>query len=97
VILLHGGLPGSSELAGWRFFSHGTTSGELAERPGYRTGTLNLPGEARLMPAARILVPCPPVRDLLPDGSAETAYAVQSVVTRTDWTAVGGSLATRSA
>jgi 2-keto-4-pentenoate hydratase len=37
---------------------------------------------ARLIEAARTLVPCPPVRDLLPDQSAHTAYAVQSVLTR---------------
>lgn len=36
----------------------------------------------RLLDAARSRVPCPPVRDLLPDGSAATAYAVQSVLTQ---------------
>ncbi|HJQ47052.1 MAG TPA: fumarylacetoacetate hydrolase family protein [Amycolatopsis sp.] len=37
---------------------------------------------ARLIAAARTRTPCPPVRDLLPDGSAATAYQVQSVLTR---------------
>ena len=36
----------------------------------------------RLIEAARTLIPCPPVRDLLPDQSAHTAYAVQSALTR---------------
>ncbi len=36
----------------------------------------------RLIEAAQTLVPCPPVRHLLPDQSASTAYAVQSALTR---------------
>ncbi|MFI1112702.1 2-keto-4-pentenoate hydratase [Streptomyces physcomitrii] len=32
--------------------------------------------------AAREMMPCAPVRTLLPDGSAETAYAVQSLLTQ---------------
>lgn len=36
----------------------------------------------RLLDAARTRVPCAPVRDLLPDASATTAYAVQSMLTR---------------
>nr|WP_254205205.1 fumarylacetoacetate hydrolase family protein [Nocardia alni] len=36
----------------------------------------------RLLDAARTRIPCAPVRDLLPDGSAQTGYAVQNVLTR---------------
>lgn len=36
----------------------------------------------RLLDAARTRSPCPPVRDLLPDDSAATAYSVQSALTR---------------
>ncbi|WP_433503188.1 2-keto-4-pentenoate hydratase [Pseudonocardia halophobica] len=35
----------------------------------------------RLLNAARTRTPCVPVRDVLPDGSAETAYAVQNILT----------------
>ncbi|MCO1656106.1 2-keto-4-pentenoate hydratase [Pseudonocardia humida] len=35
----------------------------------------------RLRTAARTRTPCPPVRDLLPDGTARTAYAVQNLLT----------------
>ncbi|MCE3554491.1 fumarylacetoacetate hydrolase family protein [Pseudonocardia sp. RS11V-5] len=35
----------------------------------------------RLLEAARTRTPCAPVRDVLPDGSAETAYAVQNILT----------------
>ena len=35
----------------------------------------------RLLEAARTRLPCAPVRDMLPDGSAETAYAVQNILT----------------
>lgn len=34
----------------------------------------------RLMPAARIGRPCPPVRDLLPPGDVRAAYGVQQIV-----------------
>jgi 2-keto-4-pentenoate hydratase len=33
----------------------------------------------RLLAAVRSRTPCAPVRDVLPDGSAETAYAVQTL------------------
>ncbi len=36
----------------------------------------------RLLTAARSRTPCPPVRDILPDASAQTAYAVQTLLTR---------------
>ncbi|WP_214364747.1 2-keto-4-pentenoate hydratase [Pseudonocardia sp. H11422] len=36
----------------------------------------------RLLAAARSRTPCSPVRDVLPDGSAETACAVQTLLTR---------------
>jgi 2-keto-4-pentenoate hydratase len=35
----------------------------------------------RLLTAARTGTPCAPVRDVLPDGTAETAYAVQNILT----------------
>ncbi|RBM17739.1 2-keto-4-pentenoate hydratase [Prauserella sp. PE36] len=35
----------------------------------------------RLLEATRTHVPCAPVRDVLPDGSGETAYAVQGILT----------------
>ncbi|SFO28338.1 2-keto-4-pentenoate hydratase [Pseudonocardia ammonioxydans] len=35
----------------------------------------------RLLEATRTHVPCAPVRDVLPDGSAETGYAVQAILT----------------
>jgi 2-keto-4-pentenoate hydratase len=35
----------------------------------------------RLLTAARTHTPCAPVRDVLPDGAAETAYAVQKILT----------------
>ncbi|WP_214403508.1 2-keto-4-pentenoate hydratase [Pseudonocardia lacus] len=35
----------------------------------------------RLRTAARTRTPCPPVRDLLPDATARTAYAVQNLLT----------------
>ncbi|WP_181780685.1 2-keto-4-pentenoate hydratase [Pseudonocardia pini] len=35
----------------------------------------------RLLAAARTRTPCAPVRDVLPDGTAETAYAVQNILT----------------
>jgi 2-keto-4-pentenoate hydratase len=36
----------------------------------------------RLLHAARTRTPCAPVRDVLPDGSAATGYAVQHILTR---------------
>jgi 2-keto-4-pentenoate hydratase len=36
----------------------------------------------RLQEAQRTRTPCPPVRDLLPDASVATAYAVQELLTR---------------
>jgi 2-keto-4-pentenoate hydratase len=47
--------------------------------PGAKTGVED--AAARLLTALRTRTPCPPVRDVLPDGGAETAYAVQTLLT----------------
>ncbi|GAB3688150.1 2-keto-4-pentenoate hydratase [Saccharopolyspora tripterygii] len=47
----------------------------MSENPGIREAA------HRLLAAARTRTPCAPVRDVLPDGRAETAYAVQNILT----------------
>lgn len=47
----------------------------MSENPGIREAA------HRLLAAARTRTPRAPVREVLPDGSAETAYAVQNILT----------------